>query len=105
MQPGVPFILCGMPITMWRTPCDNQNTRRGNWNVQFGEWGSELQWTAFIYVAWYAASQRRRANPTEAKCLAIFEVIRMVCERFGVDVSQINCTPEDFGAVMLATMP
>ena len=105
MQPGVPFISCGMPVVMWRTPRSNQNTRRGDWNVQFGDWGSELQWTAFIYVAWYAVSQRRGANANEAKYLAILEVIRMVCDRFGVDVGQINRTPESFGAATLTHVP
>ena len=90
---------------MWQTPRGNQNTRRGDWNVQFGDWGSELQWTAFIYVAWYAVSQRRGANANEAKYLAILEVIRMVCDRFGVDVGQINRTPESFGAVTLTHVP
>ena len=105
LQPGVPFITCGMPVGLWRTPRNNQNTRPGDWNVQFGDWGSELQWTAFIYVAWYAVPQRRGANPNESKYLAILEVIRMVCERFGVDVGQINRIPEDFGAVTLANVP
>ena len=105
MQPGVPFISFGMPVIMWRTPRGNQNTRRSDWNVQFGDWGSELQWTAFIYVAWYAGSLRRGANANEAKYLAILEVICVVCNRFGVEVGQINCTPESFGAVTLTHVP
>ena len=41
----------------------------------------------------------------KAKYLAILEVIQMVGECFGVEVGQINCTPEDFGAVTMANVP
>ena len=74
MQPSVPFISCGVPESTWQTLCSNQNTCRSDWNMQFGEWVSEMQWTAFIYVAWYALLQRSGAIPNTSKYLSFWRL-------------------------------
>ena len=67
--------------------------------------GENIQWTVFIYMAWYALSCHCGATQIKAKYIGVLEVIRLVCDCFGIEVHKINSRPEDYGITALTYVP
>ncbi len=104
-QPGLPLPLCGYPVSLWRVARGNTTTHSSDGNVQFFDWGSEFQWTAFVFVGWHAWCRRHGATDAQSKYLAAVFVVQAVAQRFGVDSANLNWRPENHGFEGMPTLP